>query len=300
MTFYKKLLPAKKNSGFKMEGYYVWCASPIKGDDGRYYLFASRWPKSTGFPDGYMHYSEIVLAISDSLDKPFIFEKVIIGERERGYWDSKMAHNPHIIKIDDEYVLFYIGSVDGSVNKRAIGYARSNNLNGDWERSDNPINLPLNSNNPSVIVEKDKSILIAFRDGNLKLMIAKAKAYDLEYKIVNTNVFPGIMLEDPFMFKVSDRYEMLIEDNIGGLTGNVRYGAHLISMDGVHWETNTPVLAYDHELIWEDGTVIQADRRERPQLLIDDTNVSCLFTAVKVGGETWSFVQPIADIDETV
>jgi len=295
MTFYERLLPAKKCSGFKMEGYYVWCGSPIKGDDGRYYLFASRWPKNTGFPDGYMHHSEIVLAVSDSLDKPFVFEKVIIGKREAGYWDSTMAHNPHIVKIGDEYVLFYIGSSDGSAEKRAIGYARSKSLHGEWVRGDKPLNLPPNANNPSVVVEEDGSILMAFRDGNLKLMIAKAERYDSDYKIVNNDVFPNIKLEDPFMFKVGDHYEMLIEDNVGALTGHVRYGGHLISKDGVHWEPNTPVLAYDHKLIWEDGTSIQADRRERPHLLIDNGRVLCLFTAVKVGDETWNFVQPIAE-----
>ena len=75
MSFFSKLLPANPHSGFRMEGYHVWCGSPIREKDGRYYLFASRWPKETRFPEGYMHHSEIVLAVTDDLSKPFQYVK---------------------------------------------------------------------------------------------------------------------------------------------------------------------------------------------------------------------------------
>ena len=113
MEFY----PLKKNAGFRMEGYYVWCGSVIK-ENGVYYLFAARWPEETGFPKGYMTHSEIVMASTEDLDEPFTFQKVIISRREGNYWDSLMQHNPCITKIGDKYVLFYIGSPDGRVRVR--------------------------------------------------------------------------------------------------------------------------------------------------------------------------------------
>ena len=118
MNFGGGFQPVNINTGFRMDGYYVWCGSCIKGDDGRYYLFASRWPKETTFPQGYMIASEIVLASTDALDKPFQFEKVIFSAREGGFWDSRMAHNPQIHKTNDGYLLFYIGSSDGSFETR--------------------------------------------------------------------------------------------------------------------------------------------------------------------------------------
>ncbi len=42
----ERMLPAPRNGGFRMEGYWVWCGSAIKGEDNRYHLFASRWPKT--------------------------------------------------------------------------------------------------------------------------------------------------------------------------------------------------------------------------------------------------------------
>jgi hypothetical protein len=48
-------------SGFKMEGYWVWCGSVIRVDS-LYHLFASRWPKTGPFPEGYKTNSEIVRA----------------------------------------------------------------------------------------------------------------------------------------------------------------------------------------------------------------------------------------------
>ena len=58
-----RIQPVPVNSGFKMEGYWVWCGSVIKV--GSYYnMFASRWPKGREFPVDYMQSSEIVRATS--------------------------------------------------------------------------------------------------------------------------------------------------------------------------------------------------------------------------------------------
>jgi hypothetical protein len=42
--FNARLLPAAKNGGFYMNGCRVWCGPPAEGEDGRFHLFASRWP----------------------------------------------------------------------------------------------------------------------------------------------------------------------------------------------------------------------------------------------------------------
>jgi len=54
-----------KNGGFRMDGYWVWCGSVIKAEDGRYHLFASRWPRDITFHPGWMTNSEIVRAVAD-------------------------------------------------------------------------------------------------------------------------------------------------------------------------------------------------------------------------------------------
>ncbi len=33
--FMKRLCPAPRGGGFRMEGYWVWCGAPIRGEDNR-------------------------------------------------------------------------------------------------------------------------------------------------------------------------------------------------------------------------------------------------------------------------
>src|SRR5262245_12009882 len=42
--FHSRLMAAPLKGGFRLEGYWVWCGSVIKGDDGKYHMCASRWP----------------------------------------------------------------------------------------------------------------------------------------------------------------------------------------------------------------------------------------------------------------
>ncbi len=288
--------PVDLQSGFRMEGYYVWCGSCIKGDDGRYYLFASRWPKETGFPSGYMTASEIVLASTDTLAEPFQFEKVIFTARDGGFWDGMMSHNPQICKIDEGYLLFYIGCPDGCYETRKIGVAYSPSLTDGWIRPDNPIDLPPNANNPSAIIESDGSVLLAFRDGSLRVSIARAARYDCEYKVIAYDVFPKGRIEDMYLFKNDGRYEILAEDNQGAYTGNVGAGVHFYSDNCVDWRTCEPMQIYTREVVRTDGSIVELQRRERPQLLCDGEDIY-LFTTAKLnsetrisGGNTWNMV----------
>ena len=62
---FRKLGKAYKAPAFECEGWWVWGSSVIKGDDGKYHMFVSRFPKSLPFHPGWMVASEIVHATSD-------------------------------------------------------------------------------------------------------------------------------------------------------------------------------------------------------------------------------------------
>ncbi len=260
MDFTKGFYPVDINTGFRMDGYYVWCGACVKGEDGRYYLFASRWPKETGFPEGYMVASEIVLASTDSLDKPFQFEKVIFSAREEGFWDSRMAHNPQIHKTDEGYLLFYIGNSDGSYKTRKIGVAYSKSLTDGWIRPANPIDLPPNANNPAAIVDGDGRVLLAFRDGDLKVSIAKAERYDAKYDVIAYDIFPKGRIEDMHLFENNRRYEIIAEDNQGAYTGSIGAGVHFCSNDAISWRTCEPMQIYTREVVYTDGSIVELQR----------------------------------------
>ncbi|MCL2517911.1 MAG: glycoside hydrolase family protein [Oscillospiraceae bacterium] len=291
---YNKLLLIPPNSGFKMDGYFVWCGSVIFAA-GEYHMFASRWRENLKFPEGYMVGSEIVHAVSNVPEGPFVFKNVVISSRHRGYWDSQMAHNPQIVKIGNNYVLYYLGAGINDRNARRIGYATSRNINGKWERPNKYIDLGREDcNNPAAWVNGDGSVLLAFRWGNQRIGVAKADRFDGEYKILNEDILPNIIAEDPFLYKSGERYVMIVEDGLGALTGHEKWGAVLESLDGVEWRVKKHCLAYDHTLMFSDLSIIKAERRERPQLLFNkDGKPTHLYTGVLYQEKTWNVCQPI-------
>lgn len=286
---------APQNTGFKMEAYWVWCGSAIRVDS-VYHLFASRWPKTSQFPEGYRTNSEIVHATSPTAYGPYEFKEVVIGERDSSFWDSNMAHNPTIHKIGDEYVLFYIGSDFTTLQEtrgqllRRVGYARSKSIYGPWIRSEKPL-IETESNNPAVLAD-DKRIMLMYRNRDLRVFLAEAPSYEGPYTIKNDNVWPECKLEDFYMFRSGGKYHMICEDNVGGVSGHVRWGIHLYSDDGINdWNEYTPLIAYDHDIVFDDNTILTCTRRERPQLITENDKITYLITSVYDGKNSWS--QPV-------
>ena len=294
----ERLLPSPKEAGFRMEGYFVWGGSVIKVD-GEYHLFASRWPKTSSFPAGYRKHSEIVHATADHPLGPYRFQEVVLAGRGGDWWDGKMCHNPKIVQAGDTYVLYYIGSARGS-GLRKCGYAWSKSIDGPWRRCDEPLPFGEDHNNPGPYIHDDGRVIVAFRDRELKSFIATADRFDGTYHVAASDLFPGVRVEDFDLFRLGGRYHMVTEDNAGKFTGHERYGAHLVSDDGLKWAPHEAVCVYTHTLTWTDGSTTEATRRERPELFNADADrkgngqPTHLLTAVLVDGDTWCHVQPIA------
>lgn len=188
-SFANAFLPAPCDGGFSMEGYWVWCGSVIKAEDGLYHMFASRWPKTLPFHPGWGMESEIVRATSKTPEGPYTFAEVVLGYRGPEYWDGRCAHNPSIQKHGDTYVLFYVGSThpyarvphDGSLNQlsyqwicarsnKRIGIATSKSITGPWLRRDAPI-LDVRADaydnfftsNPAPCINPDGSCLLIYK-----------------------------------------------------------------------------------------------------------------------------------------
>ncbi len=187
--FLNNTMVVKYNAGFSMEDYWVWCGSVIKGEDGKYHMFASRWPKNYPFHPTWMVKSEIVRAEAANLEGPYEFKEVVLPSRGAQYWDGRATHNPSVTKYGDKYVLFYMGSTHpfdeptepsqltlsspyatvGRSNKR-IGIAISDNIHGPWKRFDKPIIdakpntfYSFLTSNPAPVIRKDGSVLVVFK-----------------------------------------------------------------------------------------------------------------------------------------
>ena len=84
---------------------------------------------------------------------------------------------------------------------------------------------------------------------------------------------------------------MICEDAVGQVSGHEKWGIQFSSKDGIHWDTCDDLVVYDHDIQYDDGTILHCTRRERPQLYIEESKVVVLITGVYNGNDSWC--QPV-------
>ncbi len=318
-AFFKRLQLAPVGGGFAMDGYWVWCGSVIKGEDNRYHMFSSRWPKQLAFSPHWLTNSEVVRASADKPEGPYKFEEVILPARGEGFWDGKMTHNPTIHKYKDTYLLFYTGTTyDGDIpsennaekwgsakakqarQNQRIGMATASSIKGPWKRLDKPVLEPrpgkwdaLMTTNAAPCVLKDGSILMVYKStGNqadlLRMGVAKAPHFEKPFeRLSDESIFnfdkTGDHVEDGYVWWENGQYHMVMKDMKGGISGEKHAGILATAKDGVHWEIAKPAKAYTRNIRWTDGTATVQGHLERPQLLIQNGKPTHIFFATGDG-----------------
>ena len=320
---YPAIQEAPVGGGFEMEGYWVWCGSVIKGNDGLFHMFGSRWPKELPFHPGWMVASEVFHAVAENPEGPYQFKDVAIPARGAEFWDGRSTHNPRITKHKDTYYIFYMGSTHpfdeitkpdtltltslyctvARANKR-IGVAWSKDLNGPWERMEQAVleTKPESfysflTSNPSPWINEDGSVVLMFKSRRYKdkfpyqssMMIGIATAPKVEgpYTVTGNEPIFGEdkigEIEDPFFWRDESGYHMIAKDQRGKITGEFHSGILAHSHDAVHWMVDKSPLSYSRTLKWNDGTTQTMGQLERPFILIQDGKPTHLFFATMDG-----------------
>ncbi len=293
--------------------YNVWGCSPIYGPDGKVHVFYSRW-KNEADHEGWLTCCEIAHAIGDTAEGPFETVDVAITGRGGDWWDSMTCHNPTIHKIGDKYVLFYMGTSDGTVYTKRLGMATADSLNGPWTRTDEPIVLPspdkkawdsMCTTNPAFLAHPSgdlwmyyKSWSIAdwekdietndWRNTNRQYGLAIAK--DLNGPWVKQSEEPMIDLrkvikdaqsEDAYIWMEDGKFKMVMRD-MG--YWNHEYGLYFESEDGENWSQPQISFWNSHRYFDEAPNGLDREGRfERPQLLMKDGRPEYLFVAFRGG-----------------
>jgi hypothetical protein len=331
-AFMRCIKPAPRLGGFRMDGYWIWCASVVGGDDGKYHMFASRWSKKMPMFSGYILSSEIVRAESSTRGGPYVFREKVLPQDASGRWDARMAHNPCVIKYNGIYLLYYIGStfsgpimppagnakspqcIESYANIR-IGLATAASPCGPWITREEPILLPRPGKwddsivtNPAPCIGPDGQVLLYYRSNTpdgLRIGVACADTPEGPYRRLSDEPIlrfdSGDYVEDPFVWWAGDHYEMIAKDMLGGITGEMHAGAHFESQDGVNWHPKEPAKAYSRTIAYDDGTSMTLGSLERPQLLLDENgDPEYLFAAAADGpggfykaSNTWSIAIPL-------
>jgi len=289
-SFKSCLLPAVKNGGFQMDGYFIWCSSVIKIGD-TYHMFASRWPAKYGLA-GWTTYSECVRATSTSLLGPYTFQEVVLQKRP-GHWDAPRVHNVKLVQVGSKYVLYYISTAN------LTGYAVADSITGPWTRSDKAV---MKFSNPAPLVRPDSSIYCFGRLGDSSKVnrgvAATAPSYEGPYAMVNKgeNLLPNnYELEDPTIWWANNQYNVLLTDWKGKATGIVKAGTQYYSKDGIQYQLMSTEPVFTKTVTYDDGTTETFSRRERPAVYTNEKGeVIALFTAcMPTNGPARVVVQPV-------
>jgi hypothetical protein len=151
--------PVPESARFSEPGYFVWCGSMARGDDGRCHLFYSRWPKHLGF-DAWVSHSEIAHAVSEGPLGPYRPKDAALPVRGKQFWDGLCTHDPTVVRFGAKFYLYYMGNtapesmgdhpspevmkVERWVhrNNQRIGVAVADDPDGPWTRLAEPIVAP--------------------------------------------------------------------------------------------------------------------------------------------------------------
>ncbi|WP_207534931.1 glycoside hydrolase family protein [Desertivirga arenae] len=308
--FGKRLKPVGR--ALEMEGYYVWCNSPIMGPDGKVHVFFSRWPSKKGM-GGWINSSEIAHAVADHPEGPFQYLSTILAPRGQGYWDGTTCHNPHIKIVDGKYCLFFMGNSNGKTNTKRIGMAIADSLYGPWSRPEHPL-LEVGpegawddhcTTNPAFLKHPNGQYWLYYKSwnnndyynskdpairGNRKYGLAISDKLEGPYiKYAGNPVIDysgkggNKQFEDAFVWMEKGRFNMLARD-MG--VYNQEVGLYIRSKDGLQW--NDPKVAFGpvSEYLQEPPApshLKRYGRLERPQILFIKGKPAYLFTASQGG-----------------
>lgn len=236
---------------FSEPGYYIWCGSGIRGEDGRYYLFYSRWPEGTvgrapgderrftGMA-GWLKFSEIAAAVADSPTGPFKHVATVLrgsGDPER--WDHFNAHNPHIKRFGGKVYLYYIATRPTGIGEGRVPYTDGQKIGvvvagsvrdlvaGKFTRRDQPIMAPdgvrtfSRAVNPGVTQGRDGRYMMMFKTrtaqtgGHMAHWIATADQPDGPFVLAGPALTDARYdAEDPYFWydRKRDRYYAIVKD----------------------------------------------------------------------------------------
>ncbi len=295
-----RLQPVPATAKWADPDFNIWCGSEIKGDDGKYHMFYSRWPRKLGHLAWVTH-SEVAHAVSETPFGPWTHQAIALPARGTNFWDGSCTHNPTILRIGKTFYLYYMGNQgDGVVksplnwthrNHQRIGVAVADSPFGPWQRWDKPVlDISADTNapdaqlvtNPSVTVRPEGGVLMIYKavgkqrpqpfGGPVVHLAATADSPLGPFTKHPGEVFgaKGVMFaaEDPFIWRGPDRYWAVVKDNDGNFTHRGYSLALWESADGFDWKLSShPFVANPGSIRWADGHEETLTALERPQLV---------------------------------
>jgi hypothetical protein len=249
--------------------YSYWDGPVIKGPDGKYHMFASRWKESGGHWDWLN--SVGVHAVSDSIMGPYVDKGICWPGNRNG-----KGHNLTILQLKD-------GTYASVVSDTRPGdFFTAPTLDGPWtfagsiKITANGYPVPQIANLSIIIRPDDGKFMVVARNGQIMISSGGLTGpYVLQgNSVYNTVNLPD--LEDPVLWHSGGLYHIVVN------SWSERKAFHLTSVDGIkNWKNQG--LAFDPKsdfLRYTDGTVNHWNKIERPGVVIENGHVTHFTFAV--------------------
>ncbi len=242
--------------------YSYWDGPIIKGPDGKYHMFASRWNQNGGH---WAWLSSIgIHAVSDSIMGPYIDKGLTWPTNSGG-----KGHNLTILQLKD-------GTYASVVSDTRPGdFFTAPSLDGPWSFAGsiqidaNGFNRPSEIANLSIIIRPDDGkFMIIERHGQIMTSDKLTGPYKIQCNSIYSGLAPN--LEDPVLWYSGGYYHVVVN------SWSDKKAYHLRSKDGIKNWTNEG-LAFDPRsnfLRYTDGTVNRWAKIERPGVYIENGHVT--------------------------
>ena len=297
MDFSKRIGKLNPDAMFEMEGYFVWCGTMTRGDDGLYYMYFSFWKKEYGF-DAWVTHSKVGYATGKDPFGKFEYRGIALeGSGKEGSWDRDCIHNPSVIKHEGKYYMYYMGNYGNGEywnhrNHQRVGVAVAEKPEGPFKRFDAPVidispvgHDSLMTSNPAATVAPDGKVYMIYKavenngklpkGGSVVCGIATADSplgpFTKSPSPIMVNPEHEWSVEDAFIWYENGRFYSLAKDFQGYFTkAGKKQVALFESEDGFDWRLSDHPVGFLRGLTLESGERIELSNMERPQIYVEN------------------------------
>lgn len=300
--------------------WYTWCPSVIRGDDGKFHMFHSRWSKKIGF-SAWLAMSEIVHEVADRPEGPYRFVSVVMPSTGPGRGGWFTAHNPKIKRFNGRYYLYFIqtrGDMDDAEreamsrvggkhprwmeirNRQRTFVAVANSLDGPWRITPGPIVEPAKTIanvavNPAVCRKPDGTYLMIVKGdkpGETRFIrnqaVATAPAPEGPWTIQPKPAIDDLDTEDVSLWYARDWNRFFAVFHAHTFIGMIE------SENGLDWRRARQFELTRKSVAFDDGTVWEPQRMERPFVLASESGrPQVLYVACQKGDHSLILALPL-------
>ncbi len=325
MKLSDRIMPIGEENLFKDAEFFQWCSSIIKGEDGKYHLFYSRWKKEYSFC-GWLTHSTVAHAVSDCPAGPYGYVSTVLDFAKESYEADDMitAHNPKIKYFDGKYYLYFCSTHMGRgisneelIETAKVGYSHPNwkplrvnqrtfvatadCLDGPFTIQEKPL---LEPSGPITTLVVNPAVTKG-HDGKYYLIIKGDKPGTTKFErnqAVAISDYPdkGFVMQEKPVIQDWDTEDMSLWYDENTQMYYAVFHAHtyigmMVSVDGRNWRKSADFTVMEKRIEQIDGSVIQPDRLERPFIYVEDGVPKCISLAVQKNADAYIAFIPLTE-----